>query len=170
MTDALRLLRLSSDEINPWLEALADLRIEVFREFPYLYDGSHDYERRYLRTYAESHRGVLVVALAGDEVIGAATGLPMTDESEAFRRPFMAQGLDVDGIFYFGESVLRQSWRGRGIGVDFIRSARTSLVSTDFIPPCSVPWIGRGIIRYGRRTMYPWMHSGKNGVTSGSRT
>lgn len=115
-----RLLRLSGDEISPWLDALAELRIEVFRDFPYLYEGSHDYERRYLRTYAESGRGVFIVALAGEEVIGASTGLPLSDETDEFRRPFVEQGFDVDGIFYFGESVLRRSWRGLGIGVGFI--------------------------------------------------
>ncbi len=121
MTETPRLLRLSGEEILPYLDALASLRIEVFREFPYLYDGDHAYEERYLKTYAASSRSVFIVALAGDEVIGVATGLPMVDETEEFQRPFVEQGHDVDSIFYFGESVLRGQWRGQGLGVAFIQ-------------------------------------------------
>lgn len=120
MTETPRLLKLSGQEINSYLDALASLRIEVFREFPYLYDGDHAYEERYLKTYAASPRSVFIVALAGDEVIGVATGLPMADETEEFKRPFVEQGYDVDSIFYFGESVLRSQWRGQGLGVAFI--------------------------------------------------
>ncbi len=34
--------------VEPWLDALAQLRIAVFRDYPYLYDGDLSYERRYL--------------------------------------------------------------------------------------------------------------------------
>ena len=33
---------------------LAGLRIAVFREWPYLYEGSHAYEEKFLATYADS--------------------------------------------------------------------------------------------------------------------
>ena len=36
--------RFSGTEAQPYLPDLARLRIEVFREFPYLYDGNLDYE------------------------------------------------------------------------------------------------------------------------------
>ena len=43
--------------VNAALEAalgdVAALRIAVFRDWPYLYDGDADYEARYLDTYAQ---------------------------------------------------------------------------------------------------------------------
>jgi len=114
------LRRFSGTEILPYLDTLAALRMEVFREFPYLYAGDVEYERRYLQTYAESPGSVFILAFAGDDVIGAATGVPMADESREVIKPFREQGEDIDGIFYFGESVLRGNWRGHGIGVGFI--------------------------------------------------
>ena len=39
--------------LEPWLDALGKLRITVFREYPYLNDGTLEYEREYLKTYAE---------------------------------------------------------------------------------------------------------------------
>ncbi|HBF93820.1 MAG TPA: GNAT family N-acetyltransferase, partial [Marinobacter adhaerens] len=43
---AVSIRRLSGDQIKPYLDDLARLRIEVFRHFPYLYDGDMDYERK----------------------------------------------------------------------------------------------------------------------------
>ena len=44
----------------PYMGDLAALRIEVFREFPYLYEGTLEYEQRYLKSYAEHARSVTV--------------------------------------------------------------------------------------------------------------
>lgn len=105
--------------IEPHLEALAALRIEVFREYPYLYDGTEEYEQRYLRVYAASARSVVVLARDGDAIVGAATALPLLDHSEELTPALAAAGFDPERIYYFGESVLRASHRGRGIGHAF---------------------------------------------------
>ncbi|WP_099864190.1 GNAT family N-acetyltransferase [Pararhizobium haloflavum] len=110
---------LKGDEIHPFIDDLARLRITVFRAFPYLYDGSADYEARYLATYARSPDSVFVLARDGDEIVGAATGMPMADETDDVRAPFKAAGLDPAEIFYFGESVLLEDYRGMGVGVAF---------------------------------------------------
>ena len=116
---AITLKRLSGEDIKPYIDELARLRIEVFRSFPYLYDGDMGYERRYLETYARSSGSLFVVALDEDRVVGAATGIPMADETSEFKQPFIDQGYDPDTIFYFGESVLLPDYRGQGIGVAF---------------------------------------------------
>lgn len=46
------LFTLTGKEIGDALDDLAALRVKVFREWPYLYEGSLDYERNYLRRYA----------------------------------------------------------------------------------------------------------------------
>lgn len=116
---SLTLRRVSGSQALPWLDALAALRIRVFREFPYLYDGSLDYEKQYLAEYAESPDSVIVLALAGDSVVGCSTGLPLLDADAAFRQPFQQAGFCLDEVFYFGESVLDANWRGRGVGHSF---------------------------------------------------
>ncbi|MDH4869228.1 GNAT family N-acetyltransferase [Pseudomonas sp. BN515] len=105
--------------IAPHINDLARLRLTVFREFPYLYDGTLEYEARYLATYAESKESLFVLALDGERVVGASTGLPMADETEEFQRPFREQGWAPERIFYFGESVLLPEYRGSGLGVRF---------------------------------------------------
>jgi len=105
--------------IAPFLDDLARLRIEVFRAFPYLYDGDAAYERDYLSTYARSPESLFVLARDGERVVGASTAVPLADELDAFQRPFADAGLDVAKVFYFGESVLLPEYRGHGFGHRF---------------------------------------------------
>ena len=92
--------------VEPWLDELAELRIQVFRDFPYLYEGDRDYERRYLDRYAQSDRSVFVLALEFNRLVGAATALPLMDADEEFQAPFRQLGAELGSVFYFGESVL----------------------------------------------------------------
>lgn len=105
--------------VTPHIADLARLRTEVFRAFPYLYEGSEDYEASYLSTYAQSPESLFVLALDGERIVGASTGVPMPDTAEVFRTPFIAAGIDPAKVFYFGESVLLSAYRGRGLGVRF---------------------------------------------------
>lgn len=111
--------RLTGPQVQPYLAQVACLRIAVFREWPYLYEGDMDYEREYLSTYTRSPDSVFVLAFDGEEVVGASTGVPLAHEEPAFREPFLARGIDVERVFYCGESVLLPRYRGRGLGHAF---------------------------------------------------
>lgn len=119
MADDLSVCRLRGPEIAPHMEALAQLRIRVFREWPYLYDGSVAYEARYLQRYLDSADATLVLVRDGDRVVGASTAIPLAQEMDAIRAPYEAAGRDLDAYFYLGESVLLPSYRGRGLGHRF---------------------------------------------------
>ena len=119
MDDAITLECLSGAALLPHLDAVAALRIAVFRDWPYLYDGDAAYEREYLAAYAKSPDSLVVLARAGDTVVGASTGIPLAQDSAEFQAPFLARGFDVSTVFYCGESVLLPAWRGRGIGHAF---------------------------------------------------
>lgn len=110
---------LTGPDITPVIDALAHLRIRVFREWPYLYDGDAAYEADYLREFAAAPDAVLVVARDAGEIVGAATASPLAAQKPDFRAPFEAEGIDPQTVFYFGESVLLGTYRGRGIGHAF---------------------------------------------------
>ena len=105
--------------VGEYLAALAVLRIEVFREWPYLYDGDVAYEERYRAPYAATPDALVAIAWAGDELVGAATALPLAAHSDEVVPPLVAAGYDPATVYYFGESVLRRDFRGRGLGHRF---------------------------------------------------
>lgn len=119
MRGDIRVQRFSGAAVGDYVPELARLRIQVFRDFPYLYDGTPEYEERYLATYTASPDSVVVIAFEGERVIGASTAVPLAHETPEVRRPFLEAGIAPESVFYLGESVLLSPWRGRGIGVRF---------------------------------------------------
>lgn len=120
MTGApLRIQTLTGSELTKALPDLARLRTTVFRAWPYLYEGDADYERDYIRTYAESAGALVVGAFEGERIVGASTAAPMEDHASEFAAPFEARGYDLHDILYCGESVLLPEYRGRGAGHAF---------------------------------------------------
>jgi GNAT superfamily N-acetyltransferase len=115
----LRVESLTGPAVRAAIPELARLRVTVFREWPYLYDGTIGYETAYLRRFAASKDAVVVIAYDGDAVVGVATGAPLGDHAEAFAKAFTDRGLNIDQIFYCGESVLLSEFRGRGLGHAF---------------------------------------------------
>ena len=110
---------LTGAALDAALDDVARLRIAVFRDWPYLYDGDLGYERDYLQTYRDSPGAVLVGAFDGDTLVGAATGTQMEDHAEDFAAAFEGTGLALDQVFYCAESVLLPGYRGQGIGHRF---------------------------------------------------
>jgi GNAT superfamily N-acetyltransferase len=110
---------LTGSALQSALPALARLRIQVFREWPYLYDGTLEYEQKYLGHFATARDALIVVVRAGDEIVGGSTAAPLRGHTEEFVPLFDAHGFDPDRIFYFGESVLLPEYRGRGLGHAF---------------------------------------------------
>jgi hypothetical protein len=169
---------LSGAELAPWIPDLARMRITVFRDFPYLYDGTLEYETRYLETYMKSPGSIIILALDGETVVGASTGLPMADETPEFQQPFVDQGYDPAKIFYCGESVLLKDYRGKGIYKQFFtgregqarqlggfdwcsfccvqRPQDHPLRPADYVPLDSV-WTKFGYVKHPElRTRYAW--------------
>ena len=115
----IRVAALTGAALEGALDDVARLRIAVFRDWPYLYDGDPDYERAYLAAYRDNPRAVVVGAYDGERLVGAATGMPMQDHADDFAAAFDGTGEDLSRIFYCAESVLLPGWRGQGIGHRF---------------------------------------------------
>ncbi|MEO0964044.1 MAG: GNAT family N-acetyltransferase [Planctomycetota bacterium] len=105
--------------IRRYVDDLARLRLAVFAEWPYLYDGDEVEELAYLSAIASSNEALVVLAIdeaADGRVVGASTAMPLADEHAEFRAPFEQAGIDVGSVFYLAESVLLPEYRGRGVG------------------------------------------------------
>ena len=136
----LRFETLRGEALRAWLPRLAGLRIAVFRDWPYLYDGSLDYERDYLATYRESEGALLVGAFFGEVLVGASTSTPMEDHAGEFAAPLSGRGVDLESILYGAESVLLPEYRGKGIGHRFfdLREDHARALGRTHVAFCSV--------------------------------
>ena len=117
----MKIIEVNGPELEPYIDGLGRLRITVFREYPYLYDGSLEYEREYLTSYLKSPRSLVALVLDQDQVVGATTCVPMADEGPEFQQAFINAGYDMQTICYFGESILLPEFRGRGLGKEFFQ-------------------------------------------------
>lgn len=182
-----RVAPLPSAQFSGVFDDLARLRITVFREYPYLYDGNIDYERGYLDRFLASSGAVVIGAFAGTRLVGAATASPLTDHHEEFAAPVVARGMPVDRMFYFGESVLEAAYRGQGAGVRFFEEREKAARDAGFaetvfsavMRPASHParpdsyrpldrfWQNRGYRRLeGVTTTFSWKDIGEAGETA----
>ena len=130
---------LTGDAVADALEDLARLRIAVFRDWPYLYDGDLDYERDYLQAY-RSPGAVVVAAYDGARMIGAATGAPMEHHAGDFAAAFADRPEPLEQIFYCAESVLLPDYRGHGLGHAFFdgREAQARALGRRYSAFCRV--------------------------------
>jgi GNAT superfamily N-acetyltransferase len=133
----MRLETLDGAAARAALPALARLRIAVFAEWPYLYDGDAGQEEDYLKTLVAGREAAVVVAWDGAEPVGMATCQPMPESFATVQAAFRRRGLDPARFCYFGESVLLPAWRGQGIGVGFFaareaHARRLGLAATAF--------------------------------------
>lgn len=116
---SLRYEILTGADVAAALDDLARLRIEVFREWPYLYDGDMAYERGYMRSYENNPNAILVGAFDQGKLVGASTGTALNGHDAAFATAFAPSDFDLNDIFYCAESVLLPAYRGQGAGHAF---------------------------------------------------
>jgi len=102
------------------LDDLASLRLEIFREYPYLYQGRREDERTYLSTYAEAPDACIILADDGAKAVGAATGMPLIDEDPSLLTAFQDSPYPLDGIYYVGELLLLPPYRHQGLGHELL--------------------------------------------------
>ena len=105
-------LRLVGPPIETVLKELSELRVQTFYDFPYLYEGHLEYEKNYLNRYLKSPRSFFFGLWDQNQLIGATTGLPLIDEDPSFHNSIV----DVQSVYYFGESLLLPKYRGQKIG------------------------------------------------------
>src|SRR5262245_16863589 len=179
----MEVLALSGRELGPVLPALAELRIRVFRDWPYLYDGTLEYEASYLQKFSVAKDALVVVVWESDRIVGASTATPLRGHADEFARPFAEQGYDPERVFYFGESVLLPEYRGRGLGHAFfdvresharrsgsfelsafcavVREASDPRAPADY-QPLDAFWNKRGYCKKeGLITSFPWKEFGR---------
>lgn len=98
------------------LDDLATLRLDIFREYPYLYEGQREDELHYLDTYAKAPDACVILTYDGLTVVGAATGMPLVHEDTQMIDAFSGTTLPLNEVYYVGELLFRPAYRNGGLG------------------------------------------------------
>lgn len=125
MTDLL----LTGTVIADVLDDLATLRLEIFQEYPYLYEGRRDEELNYLGTYAKIPDAGVILAYDGSTVIGAATGMPLIHQDAQMRDAFAGTTLPLNKVYYVGELLFRPAFRNGGLGQNLLAQLESHIRS-----------------------------------------
>ena len=100
---------------------LSRIRVEVFREWPYLYQGSLEYEKSYLKNYFDNERSLCIFCYVDGKVVGVSTLMPLEGEHDELKNPVAQAGFDIKKIFYYSESCLLPAFRGQGVYKEFFK-------------------------------------------------
>ncbi len=107
---------LSGAAVAEALDDLATLRLAIFPEYPYLYQGRRADELTYLASYAEAPDACAILVCDGLTVIGAATGMPLVHEDTRILDAFSGTIFPLNEIYYVGELLFRPNYRNCGLG------------------------------------------------------
>jgi len=124
------------NDIEKIIPDLARLRITVFHDFPYLYEGDYEYEKNYLKIYLNSAESTVVAIFDQGSMVGAASAMPLKAEADYVIAPFQNQKMNVEQIYYFGESVLLKEYRGRGLGNVFFDEREKAAKKFQYLTTC----------------------------------
>lgn len=110
-------------ETKPYLRLLSQMRLNEYKEFPYLYVGDmeEDFANTNYFTFAE---GILVIAFQGEMVAGMYSGMPMRTPSSFLRDCSLrlaAQGVDISKCFYASDLIVNPPFKKQGIGVQLLK-------------------------------------------------
>ena len=127
-------------ELGEMVPLIAQLRIDVFRDWPYLYDGDVENDVEYLLDYIDSPNAAVIGAWDGTRLVGASTAVPLEDHAEASGAAFAEHGYALKDIYYCAESVLLPKYRGQGLGHAFFdhREAAARRLGRKWCCFCSV--------------------------------
>lgn len=103
-------------EIKKYVSEFASLCHTIYAEYPYLYDGEHAGYETYINSYGDLPNSILCLAFDGDQVVGACSGMPLSESREDYQGPFLKENIDIHHFFYISELILLPDYRRKGIG------------------------------------------------------
>lgn len=105
--------------LRTYLHSIAKLRMDVFREYPFLEEPDLSLETARLKRYLASKESIAVLVFDNTTLVGVSLGIPLALEREEIQKPFLNRFHDISTYYYFGESVLLKQYRNRGISHHF---------------------------------------------------
>jgi GNAT superfamily N-acetyltransferase len=128
----MRMELLHGKEIDAHVKQITDLALIIYREYPYLYEGTEEEYLPLIQHYAQSERGLAYLLYDDEKPVGVAIGTALQSMRESYKEPILNSHLkdEIDSLFYLGEFLLLKEYRGKGFGKqmynDFEKTVKTN--------------------------------------------
>jgi ribosomal protein S18 acetylase RimI-like enzyme len=119
-------------ETAKYIDIVSEWRIKLFREYPYLYVGDIEYEKKYMQGHATDKQAMIAIAKVDGMLAGFSTGFPLISDSEivADVKKLVSQaGDDIADYYYYGEIMVLPEFRGRGLA-SMLYTAQDNLIKS----------------------------------------
>lgn len=104
---------LKGHQIKPYSKAIVELLLTVFKEPPYLYEGTVEEYLPFVEIYANSADGIACLLFENKKLVGVVTGVPLQEMPERFRTSF---GNQCKTMYYLGEMGLVKEYQKQKLG------------------------------------------------------
>jgi hypothetical protein len=105
-------------DAEKYTDLLAQLRISEFKEYPYLYSGNIEAERKLVAEYAQDEKGMIVVAKINGKTAGLLSGIPLVSNAQivsGIKAFFEKQKVNINEYYYCGEGIILPEFRHLGL-------------------------------------------------------
>jgi len=134
MSIEIRTLR--GTETQSLVNILAEMRVNEFCNFPYLYSGNaKDDADYYCSGYPDEHDSMLIGAYNGNEIVGICSGLPFSSNMNFLKdwiSQAQSQGIDASKSYYLGELIVLPAYRKLGIADKILSRFFNSVIEMNY--------------------------------------
>lgn len=106
---------LKGKELLSNIPELTKLRLTIYREYPYLYEGDPLFEESYVSLFANSSDALLIVAKVGNRIVGALSGLPLDSAQKEIQDVFLASKMKLKECYALCDVVVLKEYRNRRV-------------------------------------------------------
>lgn len=109
---------LTGKDVQKYIVLLSRLRVNNFKEYPYLYEGSVEYEKQCMQGYISCPRCVFTIAKVDGKIAGVLTGIPLVSDSSIgteAEKIFKLNNLNPSEYYYYGEIFVLKKFRNLAV-------------------------------------------------------
>jgi GNAT superfamily N-acetyltransferase len=124
---------------SEYIELVSELRINTFKEFPYLYSGNLAYEKEYMQGYTADVQAMITLARVDNRLAGIATGIPLVSDSDIVKDAnlaFTQNNLDSSQYYYYGEIIVLPEYQKQYIAKQLLSVQDEIIKAWDYRYSC----------------------------------
>jgi hypothetical protein len=118
--DNIHFKQLSGYEGTPFIADIGQLIIDVYKEWPYLYEGTTEEQTQYIqKRYIEKPNSMIITAFEHKKLVGLGMGVPLSEAPDHYLAPFRCDNrcleFPLEDVFYVGELIVKPEYRQQRI-------------------------------------------------------